>query len=530
MQQTKIKITQTETEYRLFIPRGQKERARNIKGRPQRNWNGNGKYWFYPRSIRMYKALKEEFGDDLTASSSFTPPQSFDERETEKEEQELELQKQIAQLNKTLSKINPTGEVNESIKSLREMLSARDEEIQSLKDRIQEINDDAYETDMAYEEQLSRIEKLEGEIKTREKTIDELRQGLSKKEKITLNQKREIQRLSDAVDKLNRRNDKLTEQVNEGKAIIGNLRQTLSEKEGKISNQEDEIKSLQAENRQKDRNIAQHRNINTHPGIRDIVVETTGNDPAFGKYFRELDIDTRLPEELRNWLIRQLRTNPKSRDSLTTLILECKGNRKFNEFDIQLAHTIRTQRNLIAYQTQEVDDRTMMGRALCCLFAAALLTPKLSKPDHTSTSTKPIKLKSNDAETHYNRGLDYVKERNHDRAIEAYTKAIQIKSDYVDAYLCRGNAYHDKGDYDRAIKDYNQAIRLNPKNADAYLWRASVYDDKGDYDRAIADYTKAIQLKPDDAEAYRSRGYAHEKKGDHTRAQADFDKVKQLQK
>ena len=131
MQQNEIRISETETQYLLFIPIYQKERAKGISGR---TWDPEQKCWIYPRNIRMYKALIEEFADDLTLSSSFTPPQSFDEQETQKEEeQESELQKEIAQLRRTLSKMNATGETTESIRSLSQMLSTKEEEIQSLK-------------------------------------------------------------------------------------------------------------------------------------------------------------------------------------------------------------------------------------------------------------------------------------------------------------------------------------------------------------------------------------------------------------
>ena len=156
MQQNEIRISETETKYLLFIPIYQKERAKGISGR---TWDPEQKCWVYPRNIRMYKALIEEFADDLTASSSFTPPQSFDERETQKEEeQESELQKEIAQLRQTLSEMNATGETTESIRSLSEMLSTKEEETQSLKA-------ESHKKDRENDELKKQIAQLQAETK-----------------------------------------------------------------------------------------------------------------------------------------------------------------------------------------------------------------------------------------------------------------------------------------------------------------------------------------------------------------------------
>ena len=102
-----------------------------------------------------------------------------------------------------------------------------------------------------------------------------------------------------------------------------------------------------------------------------------------------------------------------------------------------------------------------MARVLCCFFAAALLSPKLSKSDHTSVELpKSIKPKPDDAETHYNRGNAYRRKRNYDRAIAEYTKVIELKPDYIDAYYNRGEAYLAKGDHARAQADFDKAKQL----------------------------------------------------------------------
>ena len=277
MQQNEIRISETETKYLLFIPIYQKERAKGISGR---TWDREQKCWVYPRNIRMYKALIEEFADDLTASSSFTPPQSFDEQETQKEEEQAsKLQKEVAQLR------HATGETTESIKSLSEILLTKEEELQSLKAE----ND--------------------------EKGIE---------------------------------NERLRKQ----------------------------IAQLRAETKKPSIGTETSLFIDS---IKDIAVKATGDDPVFGEYFRTLDIDEDLPIELGKWLETQLKNTLNSPDSLFDLIQQCEDAEIFDRNDISLAHVIRGQRNLILHDST-INERTKMGRALYCLFAAALLSPKIPEP------------------------------------------------------------------------------------------------------------------------------------------------------
>lgn len=305
MQQNEIRISETETEYLLFIPYNQKERARSINGRI---WDPERKCWVYPRNISMYKALREEFAADLTSSSSLTPPQSFDEQETQKEEERnSELQKEFHHLRQTLLEINATGETA----LLGEMLSTKEKEIRL----------------------------LQTESRNKDRENDELKRRIDQLEEKILTTEGEIKSLKAAIHSKDSENDELRQQAD------------------------------------------QLQDINTHPGIRNIAVEATGDDPAFGEHFRTLPIDENHPEilieTLRNWLKNCLKTGPKDFKELPELIQE---HTDFDKSDNDLAHVIRTQRNLVVFQKEDIDERTIMGRALCCFFAAALLSPKLPEP------------------------------------------------------------------------------------------------------------------------------------------------------
>ena len=352
-----------------------------------------------------------------------------------------------------------------------------------LKKDIQSFETESHNKGKENDELKKRIDQLEEKINTHEATIDDLRQTLSEKDQ-------ESRSLNDTIGKRDRENNRLNRKNRE-------LDEQINAHAEDIRTKDDKIQSLQTRIRNKDRDIAQLQEISTHPKIRDTAVGATENDPVFEEHFRTLEINTNLPVELRRWLEEFLFpvVDPLGNMGFGNLDLNQAINqyRDFDRADNLLAHVIRTQGNLSVHEN--IDERTEMGRALCCFFAAALLAPKLSKSDHTTVEPlKSIQPKSNDAEVHYSYGITYLKKGDYNRAIIEYTKTIELKPDYAGAYRNRGTAYYRKGDY------------------------AS----------AIVDLTKAIELKPDYADAYNNRGQAYKKKGDHVRAQADFDKAEQL--
>ena len=426
-----------------------------------------------------------------------------------------------------------------------------------LKKDIQSFQTENHNKVKENDELKKRIDQLEEKINTHEATSGDLHQTLSEKQEIISNQKNEIQSLQQQIDNpettigdlrrtllekdgkiqllnnaigerdsendsLNRTNGQLQEQINTYETTIGDLRRTLSEKDGKIQSLNNAIGERDKKTDKLKTQIVQFQDINTHPGIRDIAVKATEDDPTFREHFRTLPIDDNYPETLietlRNWLKNCLKTGPNDLRDLPELIKEYKDCDKFDQSDSDLAHVIRTQRNLVAFKKEDIDERTIMGRALCCFFAAALLAPKSIKP------------KSDNAEAHYNRGVAYRQNGDCDRAIAEYTKAIKLKPDLINAYNNRGNAYSDKGDYNRAIVDYTKAIELKPDFTNAYYNRGTAYYRNNYYSRAIADLTRSIELKPDYANAYKNRGEAYRATGDSARAQADLYKAKQLQK
>lgn len=99
-------------------------------------------------------------------------------------------------------------------------------------------------------------------------------------------------------------------------------------------------------------------------------------------------------------------------------------------------------------------------------------------------------------------GMEYMKQRLYDDAIDAFTLEIEDSPQDVDAYIYRGYAYVQKGDFERARADYNKALSINPEYAEAYALRAGIYLFEKDYDNAWYDIHKAESLGYDVPSAF----------------------------
>src|SRR5262249_61930701 len=79
------------------------------------------------------------------------------------------------------------------------------------------------------------------------------------------------------------------------------------------------------------------------------------------------------------------------------------------------------------------------------------------------------------------------------------------RADSAASYIERGNEWMKKGNVERALADYDLAIASDPLVAKAYYNRGLARQQKGDAAGALADYNKAIELNPRYADAYLNR-------------------------
>ena len=106
---------------------------------------------------------------------------------------------------------------------------------------------------------------------------------------------------------------------------------------------------------------------------------------------------------------------------------------------------------------------------------------------------------------YYNRGNEFFRIENAEKAISDYSSAIGIYPAYREAFYNRGLTYYLTGNNEEAISDFTQTIGIKNDFADAYINRGAAYRNTGQYDLALSDLDQAIFLYPS-ALAYLSRG------------------------
>jgi len=103
------------------------------------------------------------------------------------------------------------------------------------------------------------------------------------------------------------------------------------------------------------------------------------------------------------------------------------------------------------------------------------------------------------AQSHLERGNEYLEAQELDKAIEHYTSAIDLDANLADAYSYRALAYGGKGQLDPAIADLSSAIDINPGSGQYYLNRGHLYALKGMDAEAIRDFEQCIAVSGDPA-------------------------------
>lgn len=126
--------------------------------------------------------------------------------------------------------------------------------------------------------------------------------------------------------------------------------------------------------------------------------------------------------------------------------------------------------------------------------------------------SKAIKLNPAYVQAYTERAWTYGRLKDYKKEIEDYDKVIEIDPDYGDPYYARGQAYAALSLFKNAIKDYSKAIKSGSKDGlfeYKYIARADAYVRLGEYEKAINDYTEAIKLGEGWIDRYLERGRAY---------------------
>ncbi len=108
----------------------------------------------------------------------------------------------------------------------------------------------------------------------------------------------------------------------------------------------------------------------------------------------------------------------------------------------------------------------------------------------------------------YQMGLAYVKEKQYQEALKAFSAAIKNGYAGCDVYLSRAGAYSALGLYSGAIGDASICLDAQPRLATAYSTRGYAYLKSGEYAKAVSDYSQALNIDASNTEAYFNRALA----------------------
>ncbi|KAG0679403.1 TOM (translocase of outer membrane) complex component [Pichia californica] len=102
------------------------------------------------------------------------------------------------------------------------------------------------------------------------------------------------------------------------------------------------------------------------------------------------------------------------------------------------------------------------------------------------------KLSDNDKETWAlalkEKGNEYFKAKQYEKAIIYYTNALLCKQDHI-FYGNRSACYYALGNTEKTIEDASEALKIKPDYSKCLLRRAHVYEDIGRYEDAMFDLT-----------------------------------------
>jgi serine/threonine-protein kinase len=133
-------------------------------------------------------------------------------------------------------------------------------------------------------------------------------------------------------------------------------------------------------------------------------------------------------------------------------------------------------------------------------------TPPATNSPPTPPPPTPQSSQPEAQETPFKRGMEEIRTRNFQPAIESFTEVIGKHPRNVLAFYNRGFAYQMTGQTEKAIKDYSEAIRLGSRDARVYANRGICEVKLRQDELALSDFNKALELDPKYAGALNGRG------------------------
>ncbi len=139
---------------------------------------------------------------------------------------------------------------------------------------------------------------------------------------------------------------------------------------------------------------------------------------------------------------------------------------------------------------------------------------KQIEPEQAVEKDTPVK----DVLMYFNMAVDFYRQREISKAINAYQKVIELDPAYVEAYNNLGIIYQDLGDFDKALKLYQTSIEINPRYEKAYNNLGIVLFLNERYEESKEAFQNALGINPNNIESYINLGILYKKQGQFEKA------------
>jgi len=113
-----------------------------------------------------------------------------------------------------------------------------------------------------------------------------------------------------------------------------------------------------------------------------------------------------------------------------------------------------------------------------------------------------VEMNPGDADSLFNLGLMYTKQKKYNEAIETYKKIIEIRPNSEFAYANLGQIYIELNQWNKVIEVFDKYVDIVPDNADAWHAIGVSYMKLKKFGLALDPLLKAIELRPDFGVAY----------------------------
>jgi Tfp pilus assembly protein PilF len=109
-----------------------------------------------------------------------------------------------------------------------------------------------------------------------------------------------------------------------------------------------------------------------------------------------------------------------------------------------------------------------------------------------------------DAKLNLQQGMNYLRAKDFDNAINEFTTAIRKFPKYDTAYSNRAVAYMQQRKFNKAMDDLQEAVRINPDNPTTHYNFTCLYSLDRQIDRSLDSLDKTLELGFNDYDALRN--------------------------